>query len=334
MHITLYKSARIPTKLYGGTERVIYWLGKALVELGHQVTLIANAQSCIPGAELRVINADEKDPLAWLRLVPDSTDIVQLFNSPTSAVRKPFLVRIGFNSRPGQRFHRNTVFVSRKHAADHGSRHFVLNGLDPGEYAFSDKREDYAVFLAKVRLPVKNFHGAVQVARRAGVELRVLGSRNWPLNLQRLFPPIRGVRYYGMIGGEKKRDLLARARCLIFPVLWEEPCANALNEALVSGCYVAGTPYGCLPEIVTPDTGVLSAKAAELAEAVRNPARFDPAACRNRILRGGFTHLDMARKYLGFYERILTRGSLGETGEPAPEAQTGFVTKQLFRWED
>ena len=30
----------VPPKLYGGTERVIWWLTEALVELGHDVTLV------------------------------------------------------------------------------------------------------------------------------------------------------------------------------------------------------------------------------------------------------------------------------------------------------
>lgn len=336
MHVTLYKPGTIPIppKLYGGTERVIYWLGKALVELGHQVTLIANAQSHIPGAELRVVTGDEKDPRAWLRLVPDSTDMVHLWDTSEPDANKPFLVTVEGNGRPGQKFHPNTIFVSQRHAANHGSRHFIHNGLDPGEYAFSEQREDYAVFLAKARWKVKNFPGAVAVARRAGVELRVLGSRNWPFDLQKLLPPIRGVHYHGMTGGAEKRDLLAGARCLIFPARWEEPFGISLTEALVSGAYVVGTPYGSLPEIVTPEAGVLSAKADELVEAVKNPQRFSPVACRNRVLRGGFTHLDMARKYLARYEQILARGSLVGSSEPAPETQPGFVAKHLLPWED
>ncbi len=338
MHVTLYKPGTIPIppQLYGGTERVIHWLGRALLALGHRVTLIANAQSHIPGAELRPIAGGEKDPRAWLRLVPDSTDIVHLWDTPKPNANKPFLVTVEGNGRPGQRFHPNTVFVSQKHAANHGSRHFVHNGLDPGEYAFSEKREAYAVFLAKARWKVKNFPGAVAVARRAGVELRVLGSRNWPFNLQRWLPrPFsRGVRYYGMTGGAEKRDLLARARCLIFPVRWEEPFGISLTEALVSGAYVAGTPYGSQPEIITPETGVLSTRADELVATVKNPQRFSPAACRDRVFRGGFTHLDMARKYLKCYEQVLTRGSLGEAKEPPPATRPGFVAKQLLPWED
>ena len=69
MHITLYKHGKvpIPPKGYGGAERFIYWLGKTLIELGHRVTLIANAQSHIPGAELRAVS--ENDPQAWQQLV-------------------------------------------------------------------------------------------------------------------------------------------------------------------------------------------------------------------------------------------------------------------------
>ena len=57
MHITFYKpgSLPIPPPDYGGTQRVIYYLAKTLLELGHQVTLIAHPQSHIPGAEVRPI---------------------------------------------------------------------------------------------------------------------------------------------------------------------------------------------------------------------------------------------------------------------------------------
>ena len=236
------------------------------------------------------------------------------------------------NGHAGQSYHPNTIFVSRQHAANHGSKHFVHNGIDPAEYTFSEKREDYAVFLAKARWDVKNFKGAVQVARKAGIELRVLGSRNWPFNLQRALPPIRGVRYFGMLGGEEKRELLARARCLIFPVRWEEPFGLALTEAMISGCYVVGTPYGSLPEIVTAETGVLSSRADDLADAVRNPRRFDPKECRDRVFSGGFTHLDMAKKYLAYYEKILTDGCLGEPGESKPQTAPDFEANRLLNW--
>ncbi|HEU5396693.1 MAG TPA: glycosyltransferase, partial [Verrucomicrobiae bacterium] len=246
---------------------------------------------------------------------------------------KPFVVTVEGNGKPGERFHANTIFVSRQHAANHGSKHFVHNGLDPAEYRCAAARGDYAVFLAKARWPVKNLAGAIAVARRAGVELCVLGSRNWPFDLQKRMPAFRGVRYLGMTGGEEKREWLARARCLIFPVRWHEPFGIALIEALAAGAYVAGTPYGSLPEIVAPGTGVLETDAETLAEAVRHPERFDPAKCREHIMRSGFSHLDMARAYLRYYEAILARGRLGDADEPSPATIPGFVANELLPWK-
>jgi Glycosyl transferases group 1 len=336
MHVTLYKSGKVPIPPigYGGAERFIYWLGKTLVELGHQVTLIANAQSHIPGAELRPLPENENGSDAWVKLIPDSTNILHLWDKTEAPLKKPFLLSVGGNGQPGEQFPLNTVFVSRSHAANHGSRHFVYSGVIPENYSCSEKREDYAVFLAKARWKVKNLEGAISVARRAGIELRVIGSRNWPLNLQRLLPPFRGVRYCGEVDESEKRDLLSRARCLIFPVRWHEPFGLAITEALASGAYVVGTPYGALPEIISAEAGALSMNASELAEAVKNPQRFEPKKIRDRVLRGGFTLLDSARKYVECYERILNHGSLGEPGEPAPATQPGFVANQLLPWEN
>ena len=42
----------VPPKLYGGTERVVFWLTEELVEMGHEVTLFASGDSVTtPGAD-------------------------------------------------------------------------------------------------------------------------------------------------------------------------------------------------------------------------------------------------------------------------------------------
>ena len=35
----------VPPKLYGGTERVVFWLTEELVEMGHEVALFASGDS-------------------------------------------------------------------------------------------------------------------------------------------------------------------------------------------------------------------------------------------------------------------------------------------------
>src|SRR5256714_6106851 len=78
----------VPPKLYGGTERVVYWLAEELVELGHRVVLFASADSrtsaelaaCSPqGLRLAGIRDHLGSTLAMLREVrrrADEFDII------------------------------------------------------------------------------------------------------------------------------------------------------------------------------------------------------------------------------------------------------------------
>ena len=60
------------------------------------------------------------------------------------------------------------------------------------------------------------------------------------------------IRFHGMVAGERKSALLRQSSGLIFPVVWHEPFGLAVVESLYMGAPVFATPYGALPEIVTP----------------------------------------------------------------------------------
>lgn len=308
MHIAIYHDAVIPPLQYGGTERVIDWLAQSLLAMGHRVSLLAKKGSLLPGAH--VIPLPEDIGNQWEVLVPSDCDLIHLFSTPAQLPRKPFLVTIGGNGKPGERYFHNTVFVSLKHAQNHSSTHFVYNGLNPNEFECELQREDYLVFLAKASWSVKNLKGAVDVARTVGLPLKVMGSRNWPFQLQRYLPAWNGIQYLGMLSDHEKRPILKKARGLLFPVVWHEPFGVAITEALVSGCPVFATPYGSIPEIVTPEVGFLSANASELAEAIRT-MNFSSEKCRNRVYQG-FTHQQMAEKYIYYYTQVLEKGRLSE----------------------
>lgn len=331
MKITLYHDALIPPKKYGGTERILYWLSKALSSLGHEVVLIARPGSLVPGVEL--IEYSSEKGKSWQDLVPTDSDILHLWSTPQVLPKKPFLVTIEGNGQIGEIFHPNTVFVSRKHAENHGSRHFVYNGIDPSEYLCEQKRENYLVFLAKASWKVKNLVGAIEIARKAKMPLHVLGSRNWPLGLQRYLRLFRkDVRYYGMVGDEEKKQVLKKAKALLFPVRWHEPFGIAITEALASGCPVFGTPYGSLPEIVTSQTGFLSVSAEDHISALVKK-EYSQSICRERVYQG-FTHFQMAESYLQYYELILKFGRLDKSDTPAEPISLRLTqsAQELLPW--
>lgn len=323
MHIVLYHPAIIPPLKYGGTERIVYWLGKALLEKGHKVTLIARSGSQLLGANLILLNPGEP----WEPRVPADSDLIHFWGTPSQPPRKPFLVTIQGNGKPGEQFLSNTVFISRKHAENHSSDHFVYNGIDPQEYPCDEARKNHLVFLAKASWKVKNLIGAIEIARECDLPLEVLGSRELPLRLQRWLPRWRGVKYYGMVDDQEKRSVLRNARALLFPVRWPEPFGIAITEALASGCAVFGTPYGSLPEIVDSSCGFLSNDAQQLVQAIRS-WKLSPQSCRARVF-SGFTHHNMADHYLRYYASILESGSLSG----APRALFKEHVENLLDWK-
>lgn len=316
MHILFVNKAPIPVVAYGGTERVIWDLGKSLVSLGHQVSYLVPQGSHCDFARVIPI----RPGLSWREQVPAGTDLVHFQFNPEGAdgMDVPYLVTQHGNSVEATPLPRNTVFVSRNHAQRHGSLEYVYNGLDWEAYGPVDftRPRPYFHFLGKAAWRVKNVQGAIDVALDAGVEMLVMGGHR--LNLKRglRFTWTRRVQFAGMVGGQRKLDMLNASRGLIFPVLWHEPFGLAVIESLYFGCPVFATPYGALPELVPQDCGVLSASRSALAEAVRK-RQFDARDC-HRQATVQFSAARMAQAYLEKYARILD----GETLNPAAPVMT------------
>ena len=320
MHILLANHAPIPVFAYGGTERVVWDLGKTLVQLGHRVTYLVPAGSHCDFARVIAIDPGK----GWHEQIPADVDIAHFQFDPGFTTQTqppcPYVVTEHGNARAGWPLPHNTVFVSRNHAARYGSTEFVHNGLDWAAYGpvdFAQTRTHHH-FLGKAAWRVKNVKGAIQVARRAGVELAVMGGTR--LNLRRGFRLTlsRHVQFYGMVGGAQKTGLLNASNGLIFPVRWHEPFGLAVIESLYFGCPVFATPYGALPELVPTDCGHLSAQADDLVEAIRTRT-FDRRACHQHAV-DHFSAMGMALGYLQKYQRVLDGETLN-TVAPAIQGE-------------
>jgi glycosyltransferase involved in cell wall biosynthesis len=311
MRVALYFHDRLPIKGYGGTQRVVVWLARGLAQLGHHVSLIAAAGSKVPEATLVPVDLKlaRKPGFDLSPLIPPHTDIVHSFNprvpKPAST---PYVTTIEGNLRSGQTLPPETIFVSANHALRHGSEAFVYNGIDPAEFRFEPKKEDYDFFIGRLHKE-KGYHLAIEGALRTGRKLVIAGG--WRPSFRRL------VRFVGEVDGEAKAKWLAEARCLWMPAQWDEPFGLTLAEALMSGTPVVGTRRGSLPEIITPDVGGLGDDLDQLVEIVERIQQIDPAACRARAEQY-FSHRVMAEEYLRFYNHFLSTGQLPAGREAGP----------------
>jgi glycosyltransferase involved in cell wall biosynthesis len=114
----------------------------------------------------------------------------------------------------------------------------------------------------------------------------------------------RRRRFLGPLGFRAKRRLLAAARCLAVPSLAPETSSLVAMEALACGTPVVAFPSGALAEIVEPGrTGFLVSDEREMAAAMLEAGRLDPAACREAALER-FSVERMTSRYLERYRAL------------------------------
>jgi len=293
MNIFHYYPKVLPVKKYGGTQRIAVNLMWAQAKMGHKVYLLSLTGTHLPS--INVININ-KPIQNFADYIPDNVDIIQLYNTPQDTSGKPYLVRIGGNGKPGEKFLPNTVFLSRNHAIRHGSTHYIYSGINLDDFIYREKKEDYFLFLAKVSWKVKNVNLAIRLAKVMGFKLIVAGG--WRFSFR------RKIKFVGEVDDREKAELLAGAKALIFPTNWEEPFGLVTVEALASGTPVITTNRGAMPEVITPDVGFRCNSLEEFKEAINRIDEISPRKCRERVEKN-FTAEIMAENYIKAYEKII-----------------------------
>lgn len=308
MHILIANNTLIPALQYGGTERVIWWLGKELTKRGHKVTYLVKKGSVCDFADVHYYNSQQ----SINSQIPDDVDLIHMHFVTDEVFSRPMVTTVHGNPAFGTALPLNSVFVSRNHAERYGSQHFVYNGLDFSDYGDPglDNSRSYFHFLGKAAWRIKNLRGAIQIAKGAHEKLVVIGGHRLNFKMGFRFTPNLDVRFKGMVGSEKKNELLRHSKGLIFPVLWDEPFGLAIIESMYFGCPVFGTPYGSLPELVTSETGFLSNRKDELSNAIKN-STFQPQKCHEYALTN-FNAEKMTLNYLNYYELVLNGNTLND----------------------
>ncbi len=323
MHILLVNNTSIPVRTYGGTERVIWWLGKQLVQMGHQVSyLVAPGSYCAFATNVMVLDHS----IPFNHQVPAGVDVVHLNCKVNETPTIPYLFTLHGNTNDQNPLDINTVFVSKNHASRYGSDSYVHNGIDPEDYGDPglNQSRNYFHFLGDAAWRVKNVRGAITIAQKASIKLRVIGGKRFNFNqgIRLTFDP--RIRFDGMQGGLAKNNLLKGSKGLIFPVLWNEPFGLSIVESIYFGCPAFGTPYGSLQEIIQPEVGFVSNSISALVDAVKNADQFDKKKCHEYVM-ANFTSTQMANHYLTKYEQVLNGQDLNAS---APQLTT--IQKDKF----
>lgn len=318
MNIVIVLDTLYPVVNYGGTERVMWYLGEELSKKNHNVSFLCKQGSVCPFAKCLAYDSTKHIN----EQIPEDTDVIH-FNNGTSGYtgEKPYVVT--YHGNYNKDIDMNAVFVSRNHAARNDSDSYVYNGLDWDDYGPVDFEcnRNYFHFLGKAAWRVKNVTGAIDVVKKlSGEQLYVLGGYrlNFKMGFRLTLSP--KARFMGMVGGQQKLDYLKGSKGLIFPVRWPEPFGLAITESMYCGAPVFGTPYGSLPELITPETGFVTRSKEEMIRHIRDDYHYSPKTC-HEYARDLFNSKVMAERYLEKYELVLNGHTLNSQQPVAnPEA--------------
>lgn len=328
----------MPPVGYGGIERIVDSLARALRRRGHTIGLVAHPAS---GCEV-----DEK--FAWaIAGAGNRFDDLRNIAALSSAARQfqPQLLhsfsRLGYllpllcgkipkvmsyqrhtggrqikwASRLGGRsieFTGCSEFICRMGRPSGGRWRAIPNFVELEKITFVPKVPGDAplVFLSRIE-SIKGPDIAIDIALASDRRLIIAGNRPdkgperefWERSIA---PRLgrNGIEWIGEVNDVQKNDLLGRAAALVVPIQWDEPFGIVFAEALGAGTPVITCARGASPEIVQEGiTGFFIENASDGASAVKRLGGIDRAACR-RAAESRFSCEVCTNQYLELYAEM------------------------------
>jgi len=328
----------VPPQLYGGTERVVASLCDALVDLGHEVTLFASAESrtrakLVAGREKairldeRALKSDVAAHLTMLREVERQAaqfDVLhfhlELLHLPlfelhctkcvTTLHNRLDLADLAQVYECWRGF--GLVSISNQHRTPIPDANWlatVPHGLPRNRYRFHERPSgNYLAFVGRAS-PEKGLESAIQIAIRAGIPLKIAAKVDtadriyFAAHIRPLLAnPL--IEFVGEIGDEQKSQFVGNARALLFPIRWPEPFGLVMIEAMACGTPVIAFRRGAVPEVIEEGvSGFIVDTEDEAVAALTRLGQLERSVVRAAFERR-FTAERMAKDYVRVYASL------------------------------
>jgi glycosyltransferase involved in cell wall biosynthesis len=333
-----YPLAAVSTSTAGGAEQILATIDEALVAAGHGSIVIAPEGSrckgllipthlpAPPWGEEQKRQAREQHHEAIRRTLQqfpidvvhmhgiDFVDYLPLDSPPiVVTLHLPldwYPARALRPKRPNMYFVAVSESQARTALSDVYIDRTITNGVQPWPGYLPKKHRKYVLAMGRI-CPEKGFHLAMDAAHSAGFPLRLAGTIfEYPEHRKYFEAEIKprlqtGDRFIHAIGGDRKRDLISGAHCVVVSSQAPETSCLVAMEALACGIPVVAFEVGALPEIIDHGrTGFLVHSVEEMAQAIRRAHQIRPEDCR-RVAKLRFSAEIMTAKYLELYRDVV-----------------------------
>jgi glycosyltransferase involved in cell wall biosynthesis len=325
--------APVPPPLYGGIEQAIDGLTRGFQEADNDVLLFTtgDSTSAVPKKwllkvsegwrmgytvpELRHIMA-AYEQLKGLDVIHDHTVLGPVYAERfpdlpvVTTIHGPFNEELtGIYRRIADRV--PIIAISNAQRAvvpDLSVARVIHHGIDPSAFPMGRGEGGYCLFLGRMNAD-KGAQRAVDAARKAGVPLVMAGKCREPWEHQFFDHEIKphlseDITYAGEVPHDEKVRLLANARCLLFPIRWNEPFGLVMLESMACGTPVLAFREGAAPEVVEDGvTGFLCEDENEMAEGIGRIDTLDRGDCRAAV-EGYFSMKRCVDEHLELFEEL------------------------------
>lgn len=223
----------------------------------------------------------------------------------------------------------HTVYgIQDSHLKSPGWFDAVIPGyVDPIEFEFKEKKEDYFVYLGRI-IDTKGIYVIAQLSKKYGFKLKMAGNGNtdWIKD----YP---NIEYLGVIGIEEKKKLLSNAKATFTNSHYVEPFGNVHVESLISGTPVITTDWGTYTDSVPHGVvGYRTRTWEDLKYAIKNIDKIKPQVCRDWAM-ANFSLDAVYPKFNAYFEKCATHFTQGKGWYFEQKNKKNYITNYQKNYE-
>lgn len=211
--------------------------------------------------------------------------------------------------------------------------YFDVDDFDPHQ-----PKEDYFLFVGRLNFD-KGITLAIDLTAKIGARLKVCGQGNFQALGYAQIPD--HVDFIGYVGVEKRKELMAKAKCVIMPTIYMEPFGCVVIESLLSGTPILTHDWGGPGENnIHGVTGFKCRTFEQFEWAARNIHLIKPKKCREWAEKNfsfdkiGLMYEDYFQSLQGgvdWYRPNPSRTNLDHLKKHYPTAITRKIPYNLFQ---